>query len=147
MFCERLNVKCQIKAQVALLFILFAIASCTDINGNITENKGGNFFIVTDGTLRTPTTHSVLAGVSRQTVLELAASLGIPAVEEDIQLYDVETADEAFFTSTPYSLLPATRINGITIGDGVPGPISKRLLAAWSELVGVDIVAQANGKL
>ena len=118
-----------------------------DINGNIAENKGANFFIVTDGTLRTPTTHSVLAGVSRQTVLELATSLGIPAVQEDIQLYDVETADEAFFTSTPYSLLPATRINGITIGDGAPGPISKRLLAAWSELVSVDIVEQATGNV
>jgi len=118
-----------------------------DINGNVTENKGANFFVVTDGVLRTPTTRSTLAGISRQTVLELAASLGIPTVEEDIQLYDVETADEAFFTSTPYCLLPATRINGVSIGDGVPGPIAKRLLLAWSELVGVGIVKQAAGHL
>jgi len=114
-----------------------------DIDGNIAENKGANFFVVTDGMLCTPTTHSVLAGVSRQTVMELASALGVRAVERDIQLYDVETADEAFFTSTPYCLLPATRINGVAIGDGVPGPISRRLLAAWSELVGMDIVKQA----
>jgi branched-chain amino acid aminotransferase len=118
-----------------------------DISGNLTENKGANFFIVTDGVLRTPTTHSALAGVSRQTVLELAASLGIPTVEEDVQLYDAVTADEAFFTSTPYCLLPATRINGVAVGDGVPGPIARRLLEAWSELVSVDIVKQAAGHL
>ena len=116
-----------------------------DIDGNIAENKGANFFVVTDGVLHTPSTHSVLAGVSRQTVMELASALGVRAVERDIQLYDVETADEAFFTSTPYCLLPATRINGVAIGDGVPGPISRRLLGAWSELVGVDIVTQAEG--
>jgi branched-chain amino acid aminotransferase len=115
-----------------------------DINGNLAENKGANFFVVTGGALRTPTPHSVLAGVSRQTVLELAEGLGIPTVEEDLQLYDVETADEAFFTSTPYCLLPATRINGVTIGDGLPGPVSRRLLAAWSEMVGTDIVNQAE---
>ena len=68
-------------------------------------------------------------------------------VEEDIQLYDVVTADEAFFTSTPYCLLPATRINGITIGDGVPGPITRRLLEAWSAMVEVDIVKQAASRL
>lgn len=118
-----------------------------DLDGNVAENKGGNFFIVTDGVLRTPTTRNALAGISRATVLELAAQLGIPAQETDIQLYDVYTADEAFFTSTPYSIMPATRINGLPVGDGEVGPITKRLLAEWSELVGVDIVAQGLNQL
>jgi branched-chain amino acid aminotransferase len=118
-----------------------------DTEGNLTENKGANFFVVTDGVLRTPATRNVLAGVSRQTVLDLAADLGISAVEEDLQLYDVETADEAFFTSTPYCLLPATRINGVSIGQGTPGPVARRLLDAWSKLVGVDIVQQARRHL
>jgi branched-chain amino acid aminotransferase len=115
-----------------------------DIDGNLAENKGANFFIVTDGVLRTPTTRAALAGISRETVLELAAQLGIPTREEDLQPYHVTTADEAFFTSTPYCILPAVKFNGTPIGDGQPGPIYRKLLAAWSDLVGLDIAAQAR---
>jgi branched-chain amino acid aminotransferase len=61
----------------------------------------------------------------------------------DFQLYDIYTADEAFFTSTPYCIMPATRINGLPVGDGQVGSVTQRLLAAWSERVGMDIVAQA----
>ncbi len=118
-----------------------------DIDGNIAENKGGNFFIVADGVLKTPTTRNALAGVSRATVLELAAQLGIPAHETDLQPYDVYTADEAFFTSTPYCIMPATHFNGLPVGDGQVGDITKHLLAAWSELVGMDIVAQGLRQL
>ena len=118
-----------------------------DIDGNIAENKGGNFFIVADGVLKTPTTRNALAGVSRATVLELAAQLGIPARETDIQPYDVYTADEAFFTSTPYCIMPATHFNGLPVGDGKVGAVTKRLLGGWSELVGVDIVAQGLRQL
>ncbi len=114
-----------------------------DVDGNVAENKGGNFFIVSEGTLKTPTTRNALAGLSRATVLELAADLGIPTQVEDFQLYDIYTADEAFFTSTPYCIMPATRINGLPVGDGQVGSVTQRLLAAWSERVGMDIVAQA----
>ena len=96
------------------------------------ENKGGNFFIVSEGTLKTPATRSALAGISRATVLELAAALGIPTQVVDFQLYDIYTAEEAFFTSTPYCIMPATRINGLPVGDGQVGATTKRLLAAWS---------------
>ena len=118
-----------------------------DIHGNVAENKGGNFFIVADGVLKTPPTSNALAGISRSTVLELAAQLDIPTQEVDIQPYDIYTADEAFFTSTPYCIMPATRFNGLAVGDGQVGPISRQLLAAWSELVGVDIVAQGLSQL
>jgi branched-chain amino acid aminotransferase len=118
-----------------------------DIDGNIAENKGGNFFLVADGVLKTPTTRNALAGVSRATVLELAAQLRIPTRETDLQPYDAYTADEAFFTSTPYCIMPATRFNGLPVGDGKVGAITKHLLAAWSELVGVDIVAQGLNQL
>lgn len=118
-----------------------------DIDGNIAENKGGNFFIVADGVLKTPLVSNALAGISRATVIELAGSLGIGVRETNIQPYDVYTADEAFFTSTPYCIMPATRFNGLPVGDGAVGPITQRLLAAWSELVGVDIVAQGLNQL
>ena len=115
-----------------------------DLDGNVAENKGGNFFIVSDGILKTPTTRNALAGVSRATVLELARELQIPTEVCDFQLYDIYTADEAFFTSTPYCIMPATRINGLPVGDGQVGAVTKQLLAAWSARVGMDIVEQAT---
>lgn len=118
-----------------------------DIYGNVAENKGGNFFVVSEGVLKTPPVRNALAGVSRATALELARREGIPTQEIDIQPYDIYTADEAFFTSTPYSIMPATRFNGLPVGDGQVGLITKRLLRAWSDLVGVDIVAQAQNQV
>jgi branched-chain amino acid aminotransferase len=114
-----------------------------DIFGNVAENKGGNFFIVSEGVLKTPTTRNALAGISRATVLELAATMGLPTEVVDFQLYDIYTADEAFFTSTPYCIMPATRINGLPVGDGKVGRVTKELLESWGELVGIDIAAQA----
>ncbi len=117
-----------------------------DTNGHVAENKGGNIFAVRKGVIRTPSSVNSLAGVSRATVLELAERLGIRAEETTLQPYDLATADEMFFTSTPYCIMPATKFNGLPVGDGTVGPITKRLLAAWSELVGIDIVAQATAQ-
>ena len=118
-----------------------------DTDGYVSENKGGNIFAVIDGELRTPSTENCLAGISRQTVLELAAGLGLSARETRLQPYDLYTADEVFFTSTPYCIMPATRFNGLPVSDGRVGPVTQRLLAAWSERVGLDIVAQAQRQL
>jgi len=96
--------------------------------------------------LRTPSTVNCLAGVSRATALELAKGLGIPTEETSLLPYDLATADEMFFTSTPYCIMPATKFNGLPVGDGQVGPVTKRLLGAWSELVGLDIVAQAEAQ-
>jgi branched-chain amino acid aminotransferase len=118
-----------------------------DGDGNVSENKGGNLFLVSDGELRTPTSDNCLAGISRQTVLELAKELGIPVRETRLQMYDFYTADEVFFTSTPYCIMPASRFNGLPVGDGQVGSVTKQLLAAWSGLVGVDIIGQAQRQL
>jgi branched-subunit amino acid aminotransferase/4-amino-4-deoxychorismate lyase len=64
-------------------------------------------------------------------------------VEEDLQLYDMYTADEAFFSSTSPCVLPVTKVDKRDVGEGRPGPIVQQILTAWSELVGVDIVDQA----
>ncbi len=118
-----------------------------DTDGYVAENKGGNVFAVVEGVLSTPTTENCLAGISRQTVLELAVELGIPTRETRLQPYDCYTADEVFFTSTPYCIMPATRFNGLPVADGRVGPITRQLLAAWSERVGMDIIAQAQRQL
>jgi branched-subunit amino acid aminotransferase/4-amino-4-deoxychorismate lyase len=76
-------------------------------------------------------------------VFDLAKGLGIPIVEADLQPYDVYTADEVFFSSTSPCVLPVTRVDRRQIGKGVPGPVVARLLTAWSQAVGVDIVQQA----
>lgn len=114
-----------------------------DSRGNISEGVGYNVFLVTAGVIRTPGDRSVLQGVSRGMVFELAKGLGVPIVEEDLQPYDLYTADEAFFTSTSPCVLPVTRVDRRPIGTGTPGPVVHRLLTAWSETVGVDIVEQA----
>jgi len=115
-----------------------------DVHGNIAENKSGNVFIIKEGELFTPTTGSALAGVTRGTVLEIADDLGIPARETTLQPYHAITADEAFFTSTGYCIMPIVKVNNIPLGDGKPGPIVRKLLAGWSKRVNLDIVAQAE---
>ncbi|MDO8361192.1 MAG: aminotransferase class IV [Devosia sp.] len=118
-----------------------------DLDGHVAENKGGNIFCISKGMLKTPTTVNCLAGVSRATALELANKLGIPTEETVLLPYDLATADEVFFTSTPYCIMPATKFNGLPVADGKVGPITRRLLEAWSELVGMDIVAQAQAQI
>ena len=120
-----------------------AQAVLLDLDGNISENTSGNFFIVTDGVIRTPTDRSILQGVSRLDIFDLAKGLGIPVSEEDLQPYDAYTADEAFLTNTIYCALPVSRIDNRSLGSEVPGPVVQRILAAWSEMAGVDIVDQA----
>jgi len=124
-----------------------AYALLLDQEGNIAEGDGQNFFIVTKGILRTPTLRNVLGGISRENVIELAKEIKIPVKEVDIQPYDVYNADEAFFTATSFCILPVTKFNWTQIDNGKPGPITNRLLKAWSNKVGVDIVEQAISHL
>ena len=77
------------------------------------------------------------------TVMEVAANIGIEVVEEDLQPYDIYTADEVFFTSTSPRITPVNSIDNRLIGDGKPGSMTKQLLAAHSEKVGVEIIDQA----
>lgn len=118
-----------------------------DVHGNVAENKGGNIFAVTDGRLRTPKSQNSLAGVSRKTVLELAEGLGIENEVTELQPYDLYTADELFFTSTPYCIMPATKFNGLPVGSGEVGELTRALLDAWSDQVGMDIVKQAQDQM
>ena len=93
-----------------------------DPDGLVAEGTGDNFFIVRDGRLITPEGRNILRGVSRAYVIEeLAPALGVEAVEQDIELYDVLTAQEAFMTGTPFCLLPVCRLNSQPIGDGESG--------------------------
>jgi branched-chain amino acid aminotransferase len=117
-----------------------------DPDGFIAEGTGDNFFMVKDGVLITPEGRNVLRGISRAFVLEeLAPRLALRGVERNIDPYDVATADEAFVTGTPFCMLPVTRLNHQPIGTGEVGPITRALLGAWSEAVGLDVAAQIKG--
>ena len=120
-----------------------------DMNGNLCEGPGSNFFIVKNGAVVTPREQFVLAGISRATTIELAQELGIETREEDIDLYDAYTADESFVTSTSFCICPVSSINGSLVGDSktVPGPVTSRLLTAYSGLVGIDIQGQYLSRL
>lgn len=116
-----------------------------DENGNLAEGQGSNIFVVSNGALRTPREHYVLPGVSRQMVIDLAAKLGIPCAEADIDLFDAETADEMFLTSTSLCVLPVRWFNGGTVGDepwSGAGPVTQQLINAYVDEVGCDFVQQ-----
>jgi len=110
-----------------------------DLDGNITETGGSNFVIFRDGKVVSPRRNNILWGISLTVLTEILETIGVPFVEEDIQTYDVVNADEAWIPTTPYCLGPVVRLNGVPIGDGNPGPMWRRVLAEWSEIVDKDI--------
>ena len=120
-----------------------AWALLLDEEGNLTEGRGSNIFLVKDGAVATPQGRFVLEGITRGVVMELAQGLDLPVSETDLDLYDAYTADEAFLTSTSLCICPISRVNGAAIGEGqVPGPVTRQLMAAFSDLAGMDYVEQ-----
>jgi branched-chain amino acid aminotransferase len=120
-----------------------AWAILLDTDGNLAEGLGSNIFLVSEGRLSTPREQSVLAGISRETVIDLAREAGITVVETDLDLYDAYNADEAFLTSTSLCVCPVASVNGARIGTGViPGPMTRRLSEAYSRFVDFDFVGQ-----
>jgi branched-chain amino acid aminotransferase len=105
-----------------------------DHRGFIAETNATHLFLVTRGTLATPTTASCPEGITRAAVLELAASAGIACETGDYTLPQLYTATEAFVTGTMGGLAPVVRVDGRTIGDGTPGPVTKRLTALYADL-------------
>ena len=75
---------------------------------------------------------------------EILEDMGIPFVEQDIQTYDVVNSDEAWMPTTPYCLGPVVRFNGVPIGDGTPGPLWRKIIDRWSEVVGKDIYREVT---
>ena len=115
-----------------------------DTRGCLAEGLGSNIFIVAKGELLTPHERYVLAGLSRQTVIDIARQSGIPVREADIDLYDAYNAEEAFITSTSWCLVPVRSINGRRIGEGnVPRPVTAALIEGYkARLGGFDFVGQ-----
>ena len=106
-----------------------------DANGYVAEASVDNFFIVTDRGLMTPPTATNLNGVTRETVLGLAAGLGLRTEEKPFTLFDVWTAKEAFICGTAAEVVPVVSVDNREIGNGGIGPVTARVLAAYDQLV------------
>jgi len=106
-----------------------------DAQGYVAEATVDNFFIVTEHELMAPPTATNLKGVTRETLLALARSLGIRTRERPFTLFDVWTAREAFICGTGAEVVPVLSVDGRTIGDGGIGPTTRRIVAAYFQLV------------
>jgi len=99
-----------------------------DVNGYVSEGSGENVFVVRNGTLQTaPLGNSVLPGITRDSVLEIARDLGIPVVEQGIPRELLYIADEVFFTGTAAEITPVRSVDKISVGKGVCGAITKAI--------------------
>ena len=106
-----------------------------DVNGYVAEGAGENLFIVKDGVLYEPAVTSGLMGITRVTLIQLAADLGIPFREKLMTRDDVYLADEAFFTGTAAEVTPVRELDDRVIGEGSRGPVTTRLQAAFFDVV------------
>jgi branched-subunit amino acid aminotransferase/4-amino-4-deoxychorismate lyase len=111
-------------------------ALCLNEKGFLAEASMSNIFLVTDGILKTPVKESgILPGITRETVLELASQLGINSVEHNIRLDELFQAQEAFLTNSLIEVMPLTEVGGRPVGSGKPGLITRKLMAAYREVV------------
>jgi branched-chain amino acid aminotransferase len=106
-----------------------------DNHGYVAEGSGENFFMVMDGVLYTPDLSSALPGITRATVVELAAELNISVREKRITRDEVYICDEAFFTGTAAEVTPIRELDGCQIGNGERGPITQQLQSLYFDTV------------
>ena len=110
-----------------------------DAEGYVSEASGENIFIVKDGILKTTPPTSILKGITRDAIIELARDAGIPVAEERFTRDELYIADECFFTGTAAEVTPVREVDDRTIGEGKPGPITKQLQTGF--------FAAAHGKI
>lgn len=107
--------------------------------GYVAEGTGDNIFFVRGDRLCTPAVHlGILAGITRDTVLQMAPELGLLCQEGVYTLQDIYTADEVFLTGTAAEIVPVVEVDGRSIGDGRPGPRTASLLKAFRERAKTD---------
>lgn len=103
--------------------------------GYVSECTGDNVFIVKDGVIHTPLiSDGALDGITRDVIIELCGKHDIEVTERSLTRYDIFIADECFLTGTAAEVIPVVALDRRQIGDGIPGPITKQLLAAFHEL-------------
>ncbi|MCW4023561.1 MAG: branched-chain-amino-acid transaminase [Candidatus Bathyarchaeota archaeon] len=111
-------------------------AICLESNGYIAEGVGENVFIVTNGEVMTPPSSTgALAGITAEVVTQLCQKLGIKLTITNLTPFMIFTADEAFFTGTAMEVIPIREVNKRPVGEGKPGPVTKRLMAEFQKVI------------
>jgi len=113
----------------------FDEAIMLDTQGLISEATGANIFVVRDGAIRTPQAHTILAGITRDTVMQLAADQGLTLVETTLTRDDLYIADEVFLCGTAAEVTPVRELDHREIGSGGRGPITEQIQAAYFDVV------------
>ena len=110
-------------------------AMLLDTDGYVAEGSGENVFIVRKGVIKTPPLTAILEGITRETIMQLAAERNLRVVEERFTRDELYIADEAFFTGTAAELTPIREVDNRRIGAGKPGPVTTALKAAYFDVV------------
>ena len=105
-----------------------------DTNGYLSEGSGDNIFVVKGGVTLTPPSLNNLRGIAQAVVLECAKDLGVEVRWQNLGFFDLYTADEVFVTGTAAEVAPIVEIDGRSIGEGRPGPVTKKLMKAFREV-------------
>jgi len=106
-----------------------------DWMGYVCEGTGDNIFIVKNGVLITPPIYaSILPGITRQTIIDIAKRLKMEVLERNITIHDLYNADEVFLTATGIEIVPVIEIDGRKIGSGEPGPVFIRIKEEFEKL-------------
>ena len=113
----------------------FDEALILDVDNNVNEGSGENFFMVKDDILYTPRDHTVLNGITRQTIIDISKDLDLEVFEKDISVDDVKEADEAFFTGTAAEVTPVVQVDQSKIGDGTTGKITRKVQKEYFDLI------------
>lgn len=115
-----------------------------DQNGNIAEATTASVAIVKGTEIIAPPETDVLPSIAFEFSAKLANKLDVTVQRRPISPAELKDADEVLWMSTPMCVLPVTNVDGTKVGDGLPGPVFAKLIAAWSENVGLDIIQQAQ---
>ncbi|MCI0455327.1 MAG: branched-chain amino acid transaminase [Candidatus Dadabacteria bacterium] len=124
-----------VMAKVEATSLGFDEALMLDTEGYVSEGSGENIFIVRDGTLKTPPLTSILEGITRNSAIEIALDEALRVVTERFTRDELYIADEVFLTGTAAEITPIREVDGRAIGDGIPGPITKRLQTRFFDVV------------
>ena len=106
-----------------------------DTEGYVSEGSGENIFVVRNGMLKTTPLTSILEGITRNSIIQIAEENGIQIHEERFTRDEVYIADEAFFTGTAAEVTPIRELDGRKIGTGRPGPVTKKLQSIFFDIV------------
>ena len=107
-----------------------------DASGNVSEGSGENIFVVWHGQIRTPPlSSSILPGITRNSVITLAREFGYTVIEEALPREMLYIADEVFFTGTAAEITPIRSVDHITVGEGKPGPVTRKLQERFLSIV------------